>query len=445
MSTENDNMNEIISTIRLYHTSYSMYSKEKYKNILLNLLNNTKIKIYTLKDVEYLLDKFKDLNNISSYSTINSNYLSSISSLDNNRTDKSTRYNNTFLKDDKYPSIYRSKSYYTDIKLKNNKIKYEKNGNKIQSEIIIEEKKEDDEGSLLKKKIFFDKLRKNNLNNYLNLNSEETKYYYSLLSDKRLNYWKKVKEIFKDSDKSKPLRFKIIDSMIPNFYKSKILQKLEEFNNGPITSEYPKYISWCNSLLKIPFGKYINLPITIDNDKKEIADYLHDCKNKLNEAVYGHNESKDEIVQYIAQLISNPKSVSNVIGLWGKPGTGKTSLVKFGIAKAIDRPFYFVSLGGLTDSSFFLGHSFTYEGSIYGKIADILMSTKCMNPVIYFDELDKLGGTTKGEELTNVLIHLTDAAQNDSFHDNYFSGVDLDLSKALFIFSFNDITKVKSD
>ena len=79
---------------------------------------------------------------------------------------------------------------------------------------------------------------------------------------------------------------------------------------------------------------------------------------------------------------------------------------------------------------------------MYGRIADILIKSKCMNPVIYFDELDKVSETTKGDEIISLLTHITDFSQNDTYQDNYFSGIDLDLSKVLFIFSFNDESKI---
>ena len=119
----------------------------------------------------------------------------------------------------------------------------------------------------------------------------------------------------------------------------------------------------------------------------------------------------------------------------GPMGNGKTTLVKEGIAKMINRPFEFISLGGATDSCYLDGHSYTYEGSIPGKIVDIVKKAKCMNPVIYFDELDKVSETPKGEEIINLLIHLTDFSQNDHFIDKYYNNIPIDLSKALFIFS----------
>ena len=90
----------------------------------------------------------------------------------------------------------------------------------------------------------------------------------------------------------------------------------------------------------------------------------------------------------------------------------------------------------------FEGHSYTYEGSHWGRIIDILIESKCMNPVIYFDELDKVSETYKGEEIIHMLTHLTDPSQNSLFQDNYYPGINIDLSKVLFIFSFNDESKV---
>ena len=77
-----------------------------------------------------------------------------------------------------------------------------------------------------------------------------------------------------------------------------------------------------------------------------------------------------------------------------------------------------------------------------GRIAESLMQSRCMNPVLYFDELDKISTTPHGEEIVGMLIHLTDRTQNSQFHDKYFAGVDFDLSQCLFVFSFNDESKI---
>lgn len=140
----------------------------------------------------------------------------------------------------------------------------------------------------------------------------------------------------------------------------------------------------------------------------------------------------------MGQQIRNSLSKGNILGIWGVPGNGKTTLIKEGIAKAMNKPFIFISLGGASDASFLEGHSYTYEGSIFGRIAKGIIDSKCMNPIFYFDELDKISTTHKGEEITNMLVHLTDPVQNNAFVDKYFHGLEFDLSRATFIFSFNN-------
>ena len=149
-----------------------------------------------------------------------------------------------------------------------------------------------------------------------------------------------------------------------------------------------------------------------------------------------------QFMQMLAQWISNPVSIGNSVAIRGPMGTGKTTLIKEGVSKLLNREFAFIALGGATDSSFLEGHSYTYEGSTYGKIIDILIQCKTSNPVIYFDELDKVSDSPRGEEIIGILTHLTDTTQNDKFHDKYFSEIDFDLSKCLFIFSYNDDSKV---
>ena len=169
---------------------------------------------------------------------------------------------------------------------------------------------------------------------------------------------------------------------------------------------------------------------------------MYNAYDTLNKCVYGLNDAKMQIMQMAGQWISNPSAMGTAIAIKGPMGTGKTTLVKDGISKILGREFAFIALGGTGDSSFLEGHSYTYEGSTWGKIVQILIESKCMNPVIYFDELDKVSDTPKGEEIIGILTHLTDTSQNSEFHDKYFADVNFDLSKCLFIFSYNDESKV---
>lgn len=112
------------------------------------------------------------------------------------------------------------------------------------------------------------------------------------------------------------------------------------------------------------------------------------------------------------------------------------------LSSILNLPFHQISLGGLTDPHILLGHSETYVGSKAGRIVQILQQSKCMNPIIYFDECDKIGSTDKNIEMNGVLTHILDEEQNKQFTDNYLENIKLDLSKVLFILSFNDITKL---
>jgi ATP-dependent Lon protease len=101
-----------------------------------------------------------------------------------------------------------------------------------------------------------------------------------------------------------------------------------------------------------------------------------------------------------------------------------------------------IQLGGDANGSTLIGHSYTYVGSTWGSIVQILIDSKCMNPIIFIDEVDKVSKTEHGKEIIGILTHLLDPAQNDIFQDKYFAGIELDLSKALFVLSYNDETLI---
>ena len=193
-----------------------------------------------------------------------------------------------------------------------------------------------------------------------------------------------------------------------------------------------------DNFTKIPFNNYSSLPISLNDGLDKCAEYIINAKKILDSATYGLNDAKLQLLQFIAQLINNPNANGLVLGIKGPMGTGKTTLIKDGISKILNRPFEFIPLAGIQDGCYFEGHSYTYEGSKHGKIVDILMQSKCMNPIIYGDELDKISGTAKGDELTGILTHLTDVTQASQFNDKYFSELNLNLSKIIYIFSYND-------
>ena len=256
---------------------------------------------------------------------------------------------------------------------------------------------------------------------------------------------KELKEINKITRIEKPYRMTLLESDIPVQFKAAAMKKINSLRYmEPGSGEFYKIKNWVDTFMRIPFGKVDGLPISIDNGVEECHHFMENAQNILDSAVYGLNDAKMQIMQMLGQLLTNPKSIGTAIAIHGPPGTGKTSLVKEGISKILNRPFAFIALGGATDSSFLEGHGYTYEGSTWGKIVQILIDSKCMNPVIYFDELDKISETPRGEEIAGILTHLTDTSQNSQFHDKYFAEINFDLSKCLFIFSYNDETKVNA-
>ena len=276
--------------------------------------------------------------------------------------------------------------------------------------------------------------------NYAN----DLKYFKKHLSnEQQAGVLSELEELNKMMLVEKPYRLTLLESKIPKQYKAIALKRIQNLRYmDPGAGEYYKVKNWVDTFMTIPFGVNKTLPITMDVGVERCHDFMESAKDLLDSAVYGLNDAKMQIMQMVGQWISNPSAMGSAIAIKGPPGTGKTTLVKEGISKILGRDFAFIALGGATDSSFLEGHSYTYEGSTWGKIVDILIRCKSMNPVIFFDELDKLSDTPKGEEIAGILTHLTDTSQNSQFHDKYFSEIHFDLSKCLFIFSYNDETRV---
>lgn len=249
----------------------------------------------------------------------------------------------------------------------------------------------------------------------------------------------------KQNNYQKPYRIRILESNISPQLKDIAMHKLDQLTEMmPGDPEYHKLKTWIDTFMKIPFGVYNQVEINVEKDGVDACnDYMTKALDILDECVYGLEDSKLQIMQMLGQWLTNPSAIGTAIAIKGSPGTGKTSLIKDGISKILGREFVFIPLGGASDSSYLEGHSYTYEGSLWGKIVQTLIDCKCMNPVIYFDELDKVSDTPKGEEIIGVLTHLTDTTQNMQFHDKYFSEIrEFDLSKCLFIFSYNDESKI---
>jgi len=211
--------------------------------------------------------------------------------------------------------------------------------------------------------------------------------------------------------------------------------------SDPNSSEYYKnnlFIDWC---MRIPFGEYRQFPVCLNkNSKDEIKRFVVDVKECLDDHIWGLDHVKNEIVNFIAKMITNPKSKRNILALYGPPGVGKTRFVQ-AIAEVLSLPFGVISLGGLRDSTFLTGHGYVYVESAPGKIMQSIIEAQCFNGILYFDELDKVSGVEGGKDIFSTLMFITDPSQNGAYRDHYFSGMSFDLSDMFFAFTFNDISK----
>jgi len=258
----------------------------------------------------------------------------------------------------------------------------------------------------------------------------------------------KQKQMLEALDRKTPsaeenLMFKILGMKLPPDTQSMVLAKYNSLQTLDTSSgEFFKLRAWLEKLTSLPLGIYKEIPVKMEDGQESCGAFMERAKRCLEEAIYGQDEAKMQILQFIATKIANPSGKGLSLILAGPPGIGKTSLIKNGIAKALGWPFQFISLGGDSDATTYTGHQLVYESSHAGKIANSLIQAKSMSMVLMFDELDKISATPKGEEVQNLLIHLTDSVQNEEFEDKYLAGVPLDLSKVLFTFSANDLGKI---
>ena len=267
---------------------------------------------------------------------------------------------------------------------------------------------------------------------------EENKYYMSLDEEQKTGVVSSTRDILRAEDpENAPLRFRVVSSDLPMELKKQILLKLNNDGNSFGGGDATKYASWVATLLQIPLRTLI-----VPSEGSDVGQMLANARVHLDTVVYGHKRAKQAILEKLYHWVKNPNMPQRPLALYGPPGNGKTTLMKQGLAPIMNRPFSFVSLGGATDSNFLVGHSYAYEGSRPGSVAESLISAKCMNPVIYYDELDKVSETPKGDEIVNTLVHMTDLSQMDHFRDRYLRDLNLDLSKILFVFSFNSIPKI---
>ena len=234
----------------------------------------------------------------------------------------------------------------------------------------------------------------------------------------------------------------ITNKNIPVSVKALALEKIEEMKS--YNNEYYKQLAFVKHILNYPWSSPNDdlLFKTINSNLTKSSNYLNNIENSLTKLSYGHTDAKKGLLQIIGKWISNPSSQGTSFGLVGPPGVGKTLLAK-SVSQALNIPFAEITLGGQNDGEILHGHGYTYSGSQPGLIIKKMVEMGKSRCILYFDELDKACSKHGSiNEITSILIHLTDPNMNKTFQDRFFQGVDFPLDKVIMIFSYNDASLV---
>ena len=236
-----------------------------------------------------------------------------------------------------------------------------------------------------------------------------------------------------DTDYKKQI---LIHSFMPDKIKQLALEKVSEMKSN--NNDYHKQLLYVKTLLKFPWISKDDINIFKDKlIEKEPIVLFNEIEENFNKKVFGHAKAKEQFILQIARWLSNPSGKGSNIGLSGPPGVGKTLLAK-SVGEILDLPFIQITLGGQNDGELLHGHGYTYSGAQPGMIIRKLSEIGKNRCIIYFDELDKCSSKHGINEISSILIHLTDPNMNQTFQDRFFQGIDFPLQNCIFIASYND-------
>ena len=211
--------------------------------------------------------------------------------------------------------------------------------------------------------------------------------------------------------------------------REKLLKEADKLTKLPPSSQEAFVIkNYLDTVLDLPWGKYTKAKLSMD--KAEAV---------LEKDHYGLKKVKERILEFLAVHMLNPEIKGQIICLAGPPGIGKTSIAK-SIAQAMGRKYARVSLGGVRDEADIRGHRKTYVGAMPGRVITALTQAGSANPLILFDEIDKLCSDIKGDP-SSAMLEVLDAEQNYAFRDHFIE-VPFDLSKAVFITTANNVSAI---